>query len=147
MPSIPEQGLAQAQKLGLDLGVVTKMVPTKPFFFENLIPKKSMVEGFKRAIQKGLPWIEGMPIPVLVYYPDRDEYRVMDGIMRIGSAKEAGMKEFPALVASGETYDALEPIMINGYYGEDYVEMLSMVDEKVRGNLETRDRNMLSGIR
>ena len=106
-----------------------------------------MVEAFEDVRKKGAQWIPGMPIPVLVYYPRENDFRIMDGMMRICAAQKAGLRFIPAFIASGETYDVLEPILNRGYYGEDFVEMLSMVNPAVRNNLRLRDRNRLAGIR
>lgn len=137
----------EAQRLGLDLSVHLWMVPTKAFTFKGLVPPETTVEAFKRAKREGLDWVPGMPKPVLIYYPKEDEYRVMDGIRRIASAKKAKFKEFPAFVSRGHVYDFLEPIFQEGYYGEDYVEMLSMVNEEIRDNLELTNKTKLAGIR
>lgn len=137
----------EARKLGLDLRVIPGMVPTTPFVFECLKPKESMATAFHDAKRNLHKWVKGMPIPILVYYPERNEFRIMDGMMRICSAKEAGFDSFPALLASGETYDALEPILDQGYYGEDFIEMLMMVSESVRENQRMRDRNRLEGVK
>jgi hypothetical protein len=68
----------------------------------------------------------------------------MDGMMRICSAQQAQIPEIPALVASGETYDELEHILNQGYYGEDFIEMLAMVNPIISENLKLRDRNRSS---
>lgn len=147
MPSIPEMALAEAEKLGLDLRVLSEMVPTEPFVFHCLTPKESMLEVFKDAFRERKAWVEGMPVPVLVYYPEKNEFGIMDGMQRICAAQKAGLEEIPALIASGETYDILRPILENGYYGEDFVEMLAMANENIRRNLSLRDRNRMAGIR
>lgn len=147
MPSIPERGLAEAKRLGLDLGVQLWNVPTKPFVFKGLVPPESMVEAFKRAKREGLPWVPGMPKPVLIYHPKEDQYEIMDGIRRIASAKKAKFKEVPAFVARGYVYDALEPLFQDGYYGEDYIEMLAMANPEIRENLELTNKTKLAGVR
>lgn len=144
MAAIPEMALAEAMRRNLDLSVKRWMVPTSVFSFQCLEPKRSMLEAFRDARTDGLPWVEGMPVPVLTYHPDRREYRIMDGMMRICSAQQMQIPEIPALVASGVTYDELEPILNQGYYGEDFVEMLSMVDPLVLENLKLRDQNRYS---
>jgi hypothetical protein len=147
MASIPEMAYEEARKLGLDLRVIPGMVPTAPFVFECLKAKDSMATAFHDAKRKYHKWVKGMPIPILVYYPERDEFRIMDGMMRICAAQAAGFDVFPALVASGETYDALEPILDQGYYGEDFIEMLMMASPSVRENQKIRDRNRLEGVK
>lgn len=147
MPSIPERGLAEARRLGLDLDVHLWMVPTSLFAFKGLVPPPSMVEAFKKAKREGLDWVPGMPKPVLVFHPKPEEYQIMDGIRRIASAKKAKFKEFPAFVSRGYVYDALEPIFQDGYYGEDYIEMLAMVNEEIRKNLDLTNKTKLAGVR
>lgn len=145
MASIAEMALYEAKRLGLDLSVKSWMIPAAAFSFECIEPKRSMLEAFRDAKRDGLPWVEHMPVPVLTYHSRDDKYRIMDGMMRICSSQAVGIPEFPALVASGETYEALEPILDQGYYGEDFIEMLAMVNQQVRENLEKRDRNRLAG--
>lgn len=147
MASIPEIAYEEARKLGLDLRVLPGMVPTDAFAFECLEPKKDMLQAFRDARRDRENWVPGMPVPVLVYYPERNEWRIMDGMMRICSAQRAGIPSFPALIASGEAYDALEPILDQGYYGEDFIEMLAMTSEDIRDNLRKRDRKRLEGVR
>lgn len=145
MASIAEMALNEAQRLGLDLNVKPWMVPTSAFSFNCIEPKRSMLEAFRDAKREGLPWVEHMPVPVLTYHPNVDKYRIMDGMLRICSAQAVDIPEFPALVASGDTYEALEPILDQGYYGDDFIEMLAMVNDQVRDNLNMRNRNKLAG--
>lgn len=147
MPSIPERGLTEARRLGLDLDVQLWMVPTELFAFKGLTPPAAMVEAFKKAKREGLEWVPGMPKPVLVFHPKPEEYQIMDGIRRIASAKKAKFKDFPAFVGRGSVYDALEAIFQDGYYGEDYIEMLAMANEEIRKNLELTNKTKLAGIR
>lgn len=144
MASIAELALWYARDNDLDLSIKEMRVPTNAFFFKRLVPPKSLVRELRGAKKGGLPWVSGMPLPVLTLA--RREFRIMDGMKRIAAAKEAGYLEIPALVASGDTYEKLSPILANGYYGEDFIEMLATVDDLVRQNLELRDRNRLSGI-
>jgi hypothetical protein len=145
MPSVPERALAEAERLGLDLGVRKDLVPTNVFTFQCLEPKETLVEAFREAKRSHTFWVFGMPLPILTYHPGYREYRIMDGMMRICAAKTAGLDKFAAYVASGETYDALSSILDEGYYGEDFVEMLAMVNDEIRQNLEDRDKNRLAG--
>jgi hypothetical protein len=145
MSTIPEMALLKAKRLELDLGVSRRLVPTDVFHFDCLEPKSGMLRAFRQAKAAGHDWVEGMPIPVLTYQSSDRTFRIMDGMLRICSARKARIKEFPALVASGDTYDALEDILRNGYYGEDFIEMLAMVNPLVRENLEMRRRRFLSG--
>lgn len=145
MASIPEMAFIEAERLGLDLSVQHLTVPAGAFSFGCLDPKADVLAALATALEDELPWVIGMPLPVLTYHPDTKEYRIMDGMMRICAAQMVGMKVFPALVANGDTYDALESILDNGYYGEDFVEMLAMTNEDVRKNLESRDGNRLAG--
>lgn len=145
MPSVPELALAKAEELGLDLHVSRITVPTRIFTFKCIEPKGAVVRAFKEAADKGHSWVEGMPVPVLTYHSGLKEYRIMDGMMRICAAQIAGIRDIPALVASGELYEILEPILDEGYYGEDFVDMLAMVNEEIRNNRESRDSNRLSG--
>ena len=144
MASIPELALAKAMHLKLDLSVHRWMVPADSFHFQCLEPKPAMLDAFHRARAENLPWVEEMPLPVLVYHEGRHEFRIMDGMMRICSAQQAQIPEIPALVASGETYDELEHILNQGYYGEDFIEMLAMVNPIISENLKLRDRNRSS---
>lgn len=141
MASIPERALEEARRLGLDLSVNKWLVPTAVFTFQCLEPKAVMLEAFKVAHRDGFLWVRNMPIPVVTHHRANREFRIMDGMARICSAQKARYTEVPALVASGETYEALRHILDEGYYGEDFIEMLAMVNPLVRENLELRDRN------
>lgn len=145
MPSIPELALAEARELGLDLSVQKMVVETSSFTFKCLEPRESMLQAFRRAHTGHRLWVNEMPVPVLTLNQRERKFRIMDGMLRICSAKRAGFKTFPALVANGETYDALEPILAKGYYGEDFIEMLAMVNPLIRENLAIRKYRFLSG--
>jgi hypothetical protein len=147
MASVPEMALQEAERLGLDLTVKTWMVPVDAFSFECLEPKPGIQAIFHQARNAGMEWVPEMALPVLTYHPRERKFRIMDGMMRICAAQVAHFKEIPALVANGDTYDALQPILDHGYYGEDFIEMLSMVNEDVRENIERRERYRLSGSR
>lgn len=145
MASISEMALKEARRLNLDLSIKEWMVPASAFSFECLEPTEAVFEAFRAAKAQGLPWVHTMPVPVLTYHSKDNKYRIMDGMMRICAAQAVGIKEIPAFVASGDTYDALKPILDHGYYGEDFVEMLAMVNTQVNENLDKRDRNRLAG--
>lgn len=146
MASIPERALEYAKSHRLDLGVRHTVVPTAPFVFKCLQPRESLVETFRKAVRARQLWPLGMPIPVVTYHRSRDEWQIMDGMARICAAQTAGLEEIPALVASGETHDELyDAVLKEGYFGEDFVEMLAMVDPLVRENLALRDDMRLAG--
>lgn len=145
MPSISEIALERAKELGLDLDVRLELVPTYVFTFECLEPKPEVLQAFRDAQVLGLSWVDGMPAPVVTWHKKSSAFRIMDGMMRICAAKEAGIREIPAFVSSGETYEALEPILKQGYYGEDFVELLALVNPEIRRNLESRDENRMAG--
>lgn len=138
--------LEEARRLDLDLSIKSWMVPTSSFTFECLKPSPSTIKAFEMALEDGLSWLQEMPFPVLTYHKKENKYRIMDGMMRICAAQKAGMHEIPALIASGATFDALQAILEQGYYGEDFMEMLALADEPVRENLQKRDRNRLAGL-
>lgn len=129
----------------MDLEVSQEIISTKPFEFKCLIPPDRVMRAFDQALAAGHPWPPGMPLSVVTYNAAKDEWKIMDGMMRICAAKDAGFQEIAALVASGETFDALESILRNGYYGEDFVEMLAMVSPTILENLELRDQSRMSG--
>lgn len=146
MPSLPEQALQYARSHRLDLGIRHTTIPTAPFVFKCLEPKESMVEAFKKAVRVRQLWPLGMPIPVVTYDQDRDEWRIMDGMSRICSAQLAGIEEIPAFVANGATHDELYRVILkDGYFGEDFVEMLALIHPEVRANLTLRDDMRLAG--
>src|SRR5436190_7063572 len=97
--SIAERALERAVKLGLDLSVVQGVVPTSVFGFDRLEPSSGMLRAFQDAVSLGLPWVEGMPVPVLVEHPGSPSrlhgWRIMDGMMRIRAAQAAGVREIP----------------------------------------------------
>jgi hypothetical protein len=142
---IPQKALQKALSSKLDLEVRQEIVQTGPFAFRCLIPLPRVQEVFKYAYHDNLAWPSRMPIPIVTYHRGRDEWRIMDGMMRICAAKDAGFTQIPALVASGETFEALEEILKLGYYGEDFVEMLAMVSPLVLENIEQRDESRMSG--
>ena len=146
MESVPERALKYAKAHNLDLTVQHTVVPTAPFVFKCLQPRASILGAFSRAKRGGQLWPLGMPIPVVTYNRTEDEWQIMDGMQRICAAQIEGFGEIPALVASGETHDALwEPVLKEGYFGEDFVEMLSMVDPLVRENQAMGDDLRLAG--
>ena len=70
----------------------------------------------------------------------------MDGMNRICAAQMEGFEEIPAFVASGETHAELwDAILKHGYFGEDFVEMLSLIHPEIRENLRRRDDMRLAG--
>jgi len=142
---IPQRALQKALSEKLDLRVYQEMIPTGPFEFKCLVPPEKTMRAFARAIDDDRPWPPGMPLAIVTYHKGKDEWKIMDGMMRICAAKDAGFEEIPALVASGETVDALESVLKDGYYGEDFVEMLAMVSPVVLANIELRDQNRMSG--
>lgn len=145
MREISELALAEAKELGLDLDVHMETVPVHVFKFTCLAPKPEVLRAFLEAKALGLPWVEGMPMPVVTWHPKKSAFRIMDGMMRISAAQEAGIREIPVFVASGDTYEELEEILEQGYYGEDFVEMLAMVNPEIRRNTESRDENRMAG--
>lgn len=147
MSSIPEQALAEAKRQKLDLTTQKWMVDPRTFKFDCLEPKPSMLQAFRAAHAAGRDWVQGMPVPVLTFHSNDRSFRIMDGMLRICSAKKAGMTQIPAIMANGNTYDALEHILVKGYYGEDFIEMLAMVNPFVQANLAMRDRNKAMGRR
>jgi len=145
MESIPELALKYARTHRLDLTVRHTVIPTAPFVFKCLHPRASILEAFNRAKRGGQLWPLGMPIPVVTYDGTDDEWQIMDGMQRICAAQIEGFDEIPALVASGETHAALWHILKDGYFGEDFVEMLAMVDPLVRENQAMGDDLRLAG--
>lgn len=142
---IPQKALQKAMALKLDLEVREASVSTKPFEFKCIIPPSRVMNAFLIAKEHGLAWPDRMPLPIVTYHEGKNEWRIMDGMMRICAAKDSGLEKIPALVASGETFDALADILKNGYYGEDFAEMLAMVSPEVLANLELRDETQMSG--
>lgn len=146
MASIPERALEYARAHNLDLGVRHTVVPTAPFVFKCLQPRESILASFRKAMRARQLWPLGMPIPVVTYHRGRDEWQIMDGMQRICSAQMEGFEGIPAFVASGETHEELyDAVLKEGYFGEDFVEMLAMVDPLVRENLALRDDMRLAG--
>lgn len=143
--SVPQRALAKAQRDGLLLDAPLREIPTSVFSFHCLEPKPENLNLFREVLLEGLPWVDGIPFPVVTYNVSRNEWRIMDGMLRICTAQAAGFTEIPAFVASGETYEALAEILDEGYYGEDFVEMLSMVNPGVAKNMEARDQNRMAG--
>lgn len=143
--SVPERALAKAQRDGLILETPLREIPTSVFSFHCLEPKPESLNLFREALEQGLAWVEGVPLPIVTYNDSRNEWRIMDGMLRICTAQAAGYTEIPAFVASGETYEALADILDDGYYGEDFVEMLSMVNPEIARNMESRDQNRMAG--
>jgi len=146
MESVPKRALKAAKERGLDLRVDPMTISTAPYKFRCLKPKASVLEAFEKARERGQEWVPGMPVPVVTYHSKRNEWEIMDGMMRICAAIMAGYEVIPALVAKGETYDALDDILREGYYGEDFVEMLSMVNPDVARNCRLTDDLKLSGV-
>ena len=146
MPSIAELAIEEARDKHLDLSTRKMMVPVNAFKFHLLEPSKSVMAAFHQAKVQGLSWPKGVPLPVLTYHPADRTFGVMDGMMRIRAAQLMKMPQFPALVASGDTYDALQPILSRGYHGDDFVEMLCLVSPEVRKNQESCNRNRLAGL-
>lgn len=122
------------------------MVPATAFTFRLLEPPEATLKVFREAARKGSSWPSGIPLPILTYHADDRMFGIMDGMMRIRSAQLAGIPQFRTLVASGETYDELMPILDQGYYGEDFVEMLCLVNPEVRKNQQSCNRNRLAGL-
>lgn len=145
MATIAQMALDEAHRLGLNLSVEIRAIPTDPFRFRCLKPKWEVLAAFQEAAKLKQEWVPGMPFPVVTFNRGREEYEIMDGMMRICAAVIAGFDRIPAYVASGETYDALEPILRNGYYGEDFVEMLALAHPDVARNLRLRDDMRLAG--
>lgn len=145
MSTVAERALKEAKKKRLDLEVHLDLVPTSIFALKKVEPRLSVYQAMRDAASRGESWVQGMPYPVLTWHKTSGKYRIMDGMMRLVAAQMAGIPVIPALIASGETYDALEPILRNGYYGEDFIEMLAMVSPDIRKNLDLRDENRLSG--
>lgn len=146
MRSIPEEALRYAQENGLDLSVHYTSIPTAPFVFKCLTPRQAIWNAFKKAKLNGDLWPNGMPVPVVTYNERAHEWQIMDGMNRICAAQIEGFEEIPALVASGETHDILyQHILKDGYSGEDFIEMLAIVDPQIRDNMRRRDDLRLSG--
>lgn len=146
MPSLPEQALKYALDHSLNLTVYLAEIPTSPFIFKCLTPRPALLADFNKAMRAHQPWPSGMPLPVVTYRDDQHEWEIMDGMNRICAAKMEGFREVPALVASGETHDKLyRAILKNGYFGEDFVEMLAMVSPEVLTNLKLRNKTQMSG--
>lgn len=145
MESIPKMALKAARKRGLDLSVELQKIPTSPFRFRCLKPKHSTLEVFQKAREAGEEWVPGMPLAIVTYHTKRKEYEIMDGMMRICAAIMAGYDFIPAIVAKGETHDALYDILLEGYYGQDFVEMLAMANPSVDDNLRMGDAMRLAG--
>jgi len=146
MPSIPERALRYAQDRHLDLSIHHTTIPTAPFVFKCLTPRKGILDAFIRAKRLGELWPNGMPIPVVTYSPGRHEWQIMDGMNRICAAQMEGFEEIPAFVASGDTHNELyRAVLKDGYFGEDFIEMLALVSPEIRENLQRRDDLRLSG--
>jgi hypothetical protein len=143
MDSVAEVAYREAKKLGLDLSVTVGPIPVDAFMFRYMRPRSSTLQALKKAKREGLEWAQDMPIPVVTLHGKT--FEIMDGMMRIRAAQEAGFKEIPAIIASGDTYDALRHILKRGYYGEDFVEMMAMESPVVRKNLEHRNKNRMAG--
>jgi len=146
MEPVPAEALRYAQEHHLDLTIHHASIPTAPFVFKCLAPRKGILDAFAKARQKGQLWPHGMPIPVVTYHKGRHEWQIMDGMNRICAAQMEGFQEIPAYVASGETHEILyEHILKDGYFGEDFVEVLAAVSPMIRSNLRRRDDMRLAG--
>jgi len=146
MEPVPEEALRYAQDHHLDLAVHYTSIPTAPFVFKCLTPRKGILDAFAKARRAGQLWPHGMPVPVVTYHQGRHEWEIMDGMNRICAAQMEGFEEIPAFVASGETHDELYRVILkNGYFGEDFIEMLALVSPEIRENLQRRDDLRLSG--
>lgn len=138
--------LRAARERGLDLSVSLGTIPTKPFSFKCLKPRIGVLDALTKAREDGLEWAPGMPLPIVTYHEGRDEWEIMDGMMRICAAIMAGYDTIPAYVARGETHDALWDILKEGYYGHDFVEMLALENPDLDRNQKMGDDLKLSGV-
>jgi hypothetical protein len=139
---IVDLALAKAKAENLDLSAKKAFVPINAFVFHLLQPSNSVTQAFKGQ----LLWPDALPIPILTYHQKDKSFGIMDGMLRIRGAQLARLSTIPAYIASGETYDALESILDRGYYGEDFVELLCLVNAEVRKNQEGVNRNRLAGL-
>lgn len=143
---IPEEALKYALHQHLDLSVHYTAIPTAPFVFKCLSPRKAILDAFKKAKRAGQLWPHSMPVPVVTYHKGHHEWEIMDGMNRICAAQIEGFEEIPAYVASGETHEELYAyILKDGYFGEDFIEMLALINPEIRDNLHRRDDMRLAG--